>query len=128
MKKILYLLIAIMTLSITLRVSADVAPPVIDNKDKVIEVKIQDDFNAEEVKEQIKGLLGVKSVEITTAKECAKCEVCSNSNNTLSDEDIKSLKTTTLLIYIALGVLIVLMIIVIALMIARRKKDSKKDA
>ena len=131
MKKGLFLLLAIITLG-TIHVSADVAAPILE--DRVIRVEIKDTADINRVKESIDKVDGVFSSSITDSSTtgqctpCEKCEVCSNTNNSLSDEDIKSLKMTTLLIYIALGVLIVLMIIVIALMIARRKKDSKKDA
>lgn len=130
MKKVLFLLIAIMTLGITLRASADVAAPAIDNREIVIKVEVKDEYNASDIQESIGNMAGIKSVEIIPANECEKCETCEvcGAGESLSDKDIKSLKNATLIIYITLGILVVLMIIVIALMVSKRKKDSKKDA
>ncbi len=131
MKKGLFLLLAIITLG-TIRVSADVAAPILE--DRVIRVEIKDTADINRVKESIDKVDGVFSSSITdssTTGQCTPCEKCdakATPGEVLSDSDIKSLRNATLIIYITLGILVVLMIIIIALMIARRKKDSKKDA
>ena len=131
MKKGIFLLLAIITLG-TIRVSADVAAPILE--DKEIRVQIMDGADPEKITEAIQKINGVFHAEVVTPQKgetcqtCEKCEVCKSSGDVLSDNDIKNLKTTTYLIYITLGVLVVLMIVVIALLISRRKNDSKKDA
>lgn len=129
MKKGLILLITVLTLSF-ITVKADIAAPVINNKDKIIIVEVRDDIEIEKVKESINSQVGVKSSTVADKEKCAecKCDAKATPGESLSEKDIKSLKNATLIIYVTLGILIVLMIIVIALMIARRKKDSKKDA
>ena len=129
MKKGLFLLLAIITLG-TINVRADVAAPVL--ADKEIRVQIKDNADPKVVADEIQKIDGVFYADVVTPQRgeiCKPCEECkTSSSETLSDNDIKNLRTTTYLIYITLGVLVILMIIVIALLISKRKKDSKKDA
>ncbi len=126
MKKGLFLLLAILTVGLV-RVSADVAAPILS--DKVIKVEVREGTDIDEIKTNIEKVNGVYTVTVEDKGEkttCEPCEKCGTSE-TLSDKDITSLKNATLIIYVTLGILVVLMIIVIALMISKRKKDSKKD-
>lgn len=131
MKKGIFLVLAVLTLGIS-HVSADIAAPVLTGK--YIKVEVRDDADINKVKESIEKVDGVFTTIITekeqseVCKPCEKCDAKATPGETLSEKDIKSLKMATLIIYITLGILVVLMIVVIALMVARRKKDSKKDA
>lgn len=131
MKKGLFLILAILTLGIS-HVSADIAAPILE--DKYIRVEVREGADFDKVKESVEKVDGVFSTQTVekgqseVCKPCEKCDAKATPGETLSEKDIKSLKMATLIIYITLGILVVLMIIVIALMVARRKKDSKKDA
>ena len=129
MKKGILLLIAILTLSFV-TVKADVAAPIINNKNKVIKVEVRDEIDIETVRDSIQNVNGVKATTILEKEECEKCEVCEtcSTSQSLSENDVKNLKTTTYIIYATLGILVILMIIIIALLVSKRKKDSKKDA
>ena len=129
MKKGLFLLLAIITLG-TINVRADIAAPVL--ADKEIRVQIKDNADPKVVADEIQKIDGVFYADVVTPQRgetCKPCEECKTTScDGISENDIKNLRTTTYLIYITLGVLVILMIIVIALLISKRKKDSKKDA
>ena len=129
MKKGLFIFLVILTLG-TIKVSADAAPPILVGKEIRIQLKETADTN--KVLESIQNVDGVYKAELTTPQVCEVCQKCEECKTTacegLSESDIKSLKTTTYIIYFTLAVLLILMIILVALLISKRKKDSKKDA
>ena len=107
----------------------------ITEKESTIVIFGENEAALNKIKENVEKIDGVKQVIVTyKTNNDDKCPACEDTkcettkSDVLSEKDIKSLKTTTYLIYITLGILIILMIIIIILMITKYKNKSKKDA
>ena len=104
----------------------DVYLYLVDGEYKVIFFVLQEDtIDAIKNVEIVKSAKYVDEVDIGK-KECS-CPDGKINGECLDDKDVKSLQTTTYILYVTEAILLIITIIVVILMVRQRKNKEKKD-